>query len=251
MNVIIIFDEKKAPCSLCRLIDLFCPAVNISGNTSSLEDAIYLVESTQPDLVFLDLDMKNNEAQSLLFKLKDQEINTVIVTEEVEYALYASKTESLNFLLRPIDPERLIQCIRQAAKKLNNNHSVKLTSAPLIEDLGGKTFDRIGVPTNTGIKYIALKNILYFKSHDNYTEIIQEKCKPILVSKSLKCFETHLIDTNFLRVHQSYLINTNKVIEIQKCGGGMLILDNNHKIPISRSKKECIKKKLDLKWKLV
>jgi two-component system LytT family response regulator len=89
------------------------------------------------------------------------------------------------------------------------------------------------------------------KASNNYTEVILEKEKPILVSKTLKSFEILLEGTFFMRVHQSYLVNLGKVKELQRTDGGALVLNNDVKIPISRANKLQIKKRLEETWKVV
>lgn len=249
MNVIIIENTKEEQNCLCKLIRLFCPNIRVIGCANTTEEGINLINSSDPDLIFVDSHIPNKDEINLIPERSQQKFHTVFISELGDKTIGTSKHTRLDYLLKPIHPDSLIECVRMVRQKLkaqlypNYQHSKNTTRK--------KPFDRIGIPTGNGIKYLALKDILYLRARDNYTEIIQENGKPILISKSLKSFENLLLATSFTRAHQSYLVNLEKVIELQRVDGGVLLLQNSHKIPISRSKKDLIKQRLNETWQLV
>lgn len=248
MNVIIIDDEQEAIRCIKQLLNIFCPQVSICGTANNINESISIIKNQKPDLVIVDVELQNENGFSLLEKFPERDFQVVFMALNESYALQALRLNALDYLLKPIDPDLLVNCIGKAKKIVKEKlypdyeHLLKKKAKPL---------DRLGISTCTGVKYIDLQNILYLRSHDNYTEVFIEKCKSVLVSKPLKSFEKILKNTSFSRVHQSFLVNINKVIEVQKMGGGFLILRDNIKIPISRSKKENIKKRLEKTWKLI
>lgn len=249
MNAIIIENTKEEQNCLCKLIRLFCPNITIIGCANTTEEGIDLIHSSDPDLVFVDSHIPNKDEINLIPEKSQQKFHTVFISDLNDKNAKIPKHSRLNYLLKPIHPDSLIECVKMVRQKLKSQLYPNYKSSSVEHRKG--SFDRIGIPTGNGIKYIALKNILYLRARDNYTEIILEDGKPILISKSLKSFENLLLKTSFSRAHQSYMVNLKKVIELQRVDGGLLLLQNNHKIPISRSKKDLIKRKLNETWQLV
>jgi two-component system LytT family response regulator len=248
MNILIIDPEKDASNHLSKLLQLFCPEATVVGSTNEASGAIQLIATLQPDLIFIDVELSMKKPFEALLEMPERKFHTVITAAHDKYAIQAIRMDALDYLLKPIDPNLLKNCIQKATKKLQFYAS---SEEKALETIQRNKTDKLGIPTCNGIRYIALENIVYFKSQDNYTEVILESGKPILISKALKSFESILENTIFTRVHQSYLVNMEKVTELQRVGGGMLILNNNCKIPISRSKKDFVKKRLEAVWRMV
>ncbi|MBL4709210.1 MAG: response regulator transcription factor [Flavobacteriales bacterium] len=249
MNAIIIENTKEEQNCLCKLIRLFCPNVTIIGCANTVEEGIHLIHSSDPDLVFVDSHIPNKDEINLIPEKSQRKFHTVFISDLNDKDAQVQKHNRLNYLLKPIHPDSLKECVKMVRQKLKAQLYPNYKSTSSQNKKG--PFERIGIPTGNGVKYLALKSILYLRARDNYTEIILENAKPILISKSLKSFEELLLRTSFTRAHQSFLVNLKKVIELQRVDGGLLLLQNNHKIPISRSKKDLIKRKLNETWQLV
>lgn len=248
MNIVIIDNNRDEQGYLCKLLRLFCPNISIIGCSDCAHEGLELINSSDPDLVFWDINtpidpVSNSESPWKKF-------HTVFLSSEESPSQKLSrlKSNAIDYLQKPIEPNALIECVKKARRKLKQQLYPEYTN---LSHTRKEKFERIGIPTSKGIKYIALDEIIYLRARDNYTEIIREEGKPILISKALKSFERILTNTYFSRVHQSYLVNLEKVIELQRIDGGLLILNDNSKIPISRANKQHIKRRLEQTWKVI
>lgn len=250
MNIIIIDHNKENQGSLSKLLRLFCTNISIIGCADCPKKGLNIINSSDPDLVFLDINSKNYSEPILDIKSSWKKFHTVLLSHEeaTSNKIKLLKTNTLSCLQKPIDPIALIECVKEVRIKLKQQLYPDFNS---FNNSPKKTLDRIGIPTSKGTQYIALDKVIYLRARNNYTEIIREEGKPILISKSLKSFERILEGTFFTRVHQSYLVNLEKVIELQRIDGGLLILNNNSKIPISRANKQQIKRRLEETWKII
>ena len=245
MNIVIIDKHLETRDRLCKLLRLFCLNTTIIGCVDSIEKGAELINSSDPDLIFIDVELFSEQGHSFFFNFQNRKFHSVFTVPRNYADLEKLTINTIDYLLNPIHPDLLIKCVEKARLNLmkrlypNFNFNTERKS------------DKIGIPTSKGVKYIALENIIYLKAHDNYTEIIQEQVKPILISKALKCFEKSLCQKLFSRVHQSYLVNMEKVVELQRMNGWSLILINNSRIPVSRAKKDLIKKRLSDAWTVV
>tara|TARA_R110002049_G_scaffold305234_1_gene501587 strand:- start:243 stop:995 length:753 start_codon:yes stop_codon:yes gene_type:complete len=250
MNVIIIDNDIEARNSLPKFLRLFCTNINIIACTESPNEGLKIIQSSDPDIIFIDNDIYKNNNFFMGMNSSKKIFYTVLLSygDTDSNNLGTFKTKLLEFLPKPIDTIALVKCVNNVRNKLKHQLCPDYRS---LNKYKKAEEERIGIPTSKGIQFLPLNRIIYFKANNNYTEIIIEHEKPILVSKTLKSFEELLIGTFFMRVHQSYLVNLTKVIELQRLDGGALILENNIKIPISRANKQQINERLKAGCKVI
>jgi len=250
MNIVIIDNDDETRDSLSKLLRLFCTNINIIGSSDCPQKGLEIIQSSDPDLVFLDSEIHRSNHFFLNKKLSKKRFHTVLLSyrEATRDKLDLLKSNAIRYLYKPIDAIELEKCVKSVRSQLKQQlypEYIDLKKYKKIEN------DRIGIPTSKGTLFISFDQIIYLKASNNYTEVIIEEGKPILVSKTLKSFERLLEGTFFMRVHQSYLVNLEKVVELQRVDGGALVLNSNDKIPISRAHKQQIKNRLEEAWKIV
>ena len=240
LRTIIIDDEPNARQVIANILELYCEQVELVGQAVNVKSGLKLIEETQPDLVLIDIQMPDGTGFDLLKQIGSIEFNFIFITAYEQYAIKAIKLSALDYLLKPINTNELIESIERAnlcqvnqqeiQAKLNNYHdNISLQNSE----------KRITLNTTDSVYSIKIRDITYCKSDKNYTDIYMENGKKLLISKTLKDFELLLTDFGFFRIHQSYLVNMSYVNRYEKDGlAGNAILDNETSIPVSSRKRE-------------
>ncbi|MFC4097594.1 LytR/AlgR family response regulator transcription factor [Euzebyella saccharophila] len=234
LNAIIIEDESNSREILRNYLAKYCPQVELLGEADSIQTGLELVQSQEPDLVFLDVEMPFGNAFDLLEQLPDRTFETVFVTAYDHYAKDALNHHAAYYLMKPINIDELIKAVEYVQEVRQKESSLAdAVLRPKTKALNGK----ITLPQQDGFEVLNVADILYCKADDNYTEIYLEK-KKILVSKTLKYFEEALESYDFARIHKSYLVNVNEVVKYRKGKGGSVVISNGKELLVSASKKK-------------
>lgn len=236
LNAIIIDDEFNARENLKIMLQEHCPELQIKGLGSSAEEGRQLIDSQNPDLVFLDIAMPNEDGFSFLNTIKDRKFSVVFTTAHNEFALKAFKADALDYLEKPIAIDDLknsvIKVSKYHQKKTVNNSNLNLkTLATKINA------DKISIPTKDGYIIINNKDIVNLEASDNYTMIHLSDGSRHLSSKNIKIYEENLDENVFFRSHKSHIINVEYHLkEFSRSEGNVAIMTNGKNIPISRRK---------------
>ncbi|WP_460220216.1 LytR/AlgR family response regulator transcription factor [Psychroserpens sp. MEBiC05023] len=238
ITAVLIDDEPMALNSLKRMLSKHCPELTVIGETINPEEAILLINNKKPDLLFLDIAMPRLDGFELLNRIDYKNAQVIFITAYDEYALQAFKTAAADYLLKPVDKDELIAAVTKVSKSLESDTTQNYLTE-LFERLqnNNKRVSTIGLPTMEGLDFIKTENIIYCHSDGNYTEIYLENKHKLLVTRKLKFMEEKLDATQFVRVHNSYVINLNYVKKYIKGRGGTLIMSNGSSIPVSVRKK--------------
>ncbi|MET1260720.1 LytTR family DNA-binding domain-containing protein [Flagellimonas sp. DF-77] len=239
LRVVIVEDEKRSIDALSQLLIEFCEEVTVLGHASTVPDAVKLIKATRPDLVFLDVELHSGTGFDVLMAFENPEFEVVFTTAFEHYALKAIKFSSIDYLLKPLGLEELQTAIEKVRKgKGNKLYLSKIKN--FIENIqGGNTNEKkICLATLEGLEFFKPSEIIYCKANGAYTLFSIKNHKDVMVSKNLKEYENLLADIDFMRVHNSYLINLNEVKKYVKTQGGYIIMSNDDHVLISNSKKE-------------
>ena len=234
LKAIIVEDEKTSRDILKNYLRKYCPKVNLIGEAENVEEALVLIRSNDLDLVFLDVEMPYGNAFDLLDKVGDRQFETVFVTAYNQYALDALNAHASYYLLKPISIEKLIEAVDYVSDIKEKEN--KLQQA-ILKPVNAQVTGKITIPQQQGFEVLEVKEILYCQADDNYTQIFLRDSKK-LVSKTLKYFEETLAENGFARVHKSYLVNVNAIVEYRKGKGGSVVLANGKQIMVSPSRKK-------------
>jgi len=244
LRILLVDDENDALEALEWKLNHYIDDVVISTCNSPIK-AIDIINNTKPDVVFLDIQMPEMDGFTMIEKLKFKKFNLIFTTAHDEFALKAIKVSAIDYLLKPVDKDELLEAI---AKVRPSNMDLKLEDKLqlLLNNINGSPSDKINISADGKVYLLEQDDVVMLKSDKSYTTIFLKNEQQIVVSKTLKEVERKFQFSQFYRVHNSYLINLNHVKEYLKGLGGELIMSNGLTASISRNKKAELFKKLYL-----
>ena len=248
LRVLIVEDEVHSREALKSLLLEFCEGVEIVGLAADVDSAVSSIKEKTPDLIFLDVELQTGTGFDVLDQVGDVNFDIVFTTAFEQYAVKAIKLSSIDYLLKPIDIEELQRAVEKAKEKQDEDIQKRKLEA-LMSNLGSSGKKKICLATSEGIEFINIQDIMYCEANGSYTNFHLTNGTTILVSKNLKEYETILSDQNFMRVHNSFLINLGEVKKFVKSEGGYILMKNNAQISISQKKRdEFIERMTSISW---
>jgi len=244
MKTLIIEDEIQAVIALQHELKSNCPKIKICGTATNIQEAIALIKKEQPELLFLDIQLKDGTGFELLEKLGNYNFKIIFTTAYSEYALQAIKISALDYLLKPIDSEELIEAVDKANKvtleetKFQLQHFIQNQHANPLHK-------KIAIQTSKGISLHEIETIIRLQADGNYTAIYLSNGKKLLVAKILKDFEELLNTLGFIRIHHSHIINLYHLESYLNEDGGYVIMSDKKTVSVSKRKKNELLKVLN------
>ena len=246
---IIIDDETHNIENTSMLLQSSCPQVQVVATAASAEEGIAAINTHRPDLIFLDIQMPERSGFDLLKAFPKIDFEIIFITAFDQYGIQAIKFSALDYLLKPIDREELKKAVEKAIDTITakrKNHSID----NLLEYIkrGNRDLPKIALPTLNEIMYVKVDEIIRCEASNNYTNFFLSDGGRVLVCKTLKEFSELLKPYEFLRTHQSHLVNIHCVKSYLKEDGGTLLMKDGAKIPISRQNRDLVKEALNRSW---
>ena len=240
MKAILVDDEPDGIRTLQKMLGVYCPAVNIVATCSNAAAAKQQIDLLKPDVVFLDIQMPGKTGLEMLTDISPKDFEVIFVTAYNEYMLQALQYSAADYLLKPVDEDRLVEAVHRVEQRLDSAKKEDRTNALMhnLSQVGHPSAMRLCLPTLKGFIVLKLEEILYCEAERSYTVFHLENNKTVTVSKPLAEYDQLLQDTSFLRVHKSFLVNMMHVKEYQRGEGGLVIMSNGAEIEISRRKKD-------------
>lgn len=236
MKILIIDDEPKARSILRNIISEYCKGIKQIEEAQSVNEAIKIINKQKPEIVFLDIEMPNENGFKLFDYFNIPPFETIFCTAYSEYALQAFEVSAIDYILKPISVSKVQAAIEKAIKTRGQNKIIEQVSI-LKENLSVQHLQKIGLPLSDGLQFIKIDDLLYFEADGSYTQVITTKGN-YLVCKKIKEFDDLLNNDNrFYRVHRSFLVNIQKISKYSKKDGATLVVENNKVIPVAREKK--------------
>jgi two-component system LytT family response regulator len=242
LSCLLVDDEWHARELLKTLLNENCNEVTIIGEAESVSDAIEKIKELKPDLVFLDIKLKNKTAFDLLDAIEETNFQTIFTTAYSEYAIKAFDYFAVHYLLKPINIEHLEIAVKRALNRYNNNEHND--HKQLSKDFKEIEEQKIALPSRSGDEFVYIKDILCCTASGSYTEITFKKGKNVLISKPLGYFEKKLSPTLFIRTHKKYLVNLLEVVSMERGRTPILTLTGDVKVDVSLTYKSVVKEKL-------
>lgn len=228
MRALIIDDERLARNELRRLLESF-PRIDIVGEAVNAEEALQKIEELSPDLLFLDIQMPGKNGFELLSCLEGKVPEVIFTTAYDEYALKAFEYNALDYLLKPIDSQRLAEAIIKVDENERQDTQKKENVKVLTEN------DQVFVKDGEKCWFVKLSRVRLFESMGNYVRLHFEDQKPLIL-KSLNTLEERLDPNAFFRANRKHIINLQWIDKIEPwfSGGLQVTLKGGDKIEISR-----------------
>ncbi len=239
IKAVIIEDELHSRNFLNNLVAEFCPEITVAGMAASVEEAVKLIQQTEPQIVFLDIEMQTGTGFDVLQQLQKRNFHVIFTTAYDHYAIKAIKFSAVDYLLKPINLEELQAAVAKAIESIEQTTGENQLEL-LIKNLrrpAGEDFS-ISLSTSEGIEFIQLSNIIRLEASGPYTTFFMKDGRKIMVSRNLKEYEMMLTDHGFFRVHNSHIINLKEVRKMIKTDGGYAVMNDESMITISPKKKE-------------
>lgn len=215
--------------------------IRVDGVCNSKREAKKLLPQVQPQLIFLDVELADGKGIDLLNELDNTDFEIIFTTSYDKYAINAIKNNAADYLLKPIKEKELKNAIEKVSKRLEEKETIK--QAALLQEYLDKIKQdqqqesKLMVPTKEGMTLFKVNDIVRLESESNYTLFHLIGNKKAMVAKTLKVYEEKLVPYNFLRVHQSHLINLTHVKEIDH-GNNLVLMSDGSKVEISKRKKK-------------
>lgn len=243
-KAIIIDDENRTRDLIAKMINSFGLDIEAIPAAESVETGIKAIEEHQPDIVFLDIKLPDGTGFDLLKAIPNKNFEVIFITAHEEFAIKAIKFSALDYILKPVDPEELKAAVVHAMETLGSKKEESQFDA-LQLNIQPNQKRRLVLKTQESVHIVELDHIIRCEADRNYTSFYLTEGKKILVSKTLKDYETLLSGHNFLRVQQSHLINLDFVARYDKGNGGSVVMKDGSEVPLSPAKRDIFFKILE------
>ncbi|MCY1662557.1 LytR/AlgR family response regulator transcription factor [Chryseobacterium sp. SL1] len=242
MRAVIVDDERANIENLHILLNKYCPKIKIIATATQIEEAVGILGLHHPDLLFLDIQLGKRTGFDLLKQVTEKTFEVIFVTAFDQYGIQAVKFAALDYLLKPVNPDELIGAVAKASQRIQNKMQNEQLNF-LIQQVQKpeKISQKIALQQHHEIRYVDVDEILRCEADNTYTFFFLTNGDKILISKPLKEYSDLLKPNGFLRTHQSHLVNPLFVKSWLKEDGGILLLKNGDRIPVSKSNRESVK----------
>jgi len=237
ISAIIIDDEQNARSNLRMLLEDYCPEVTVVAEAKSAAEAREMIATHHPQLLFLDINMPNEDGFELLESLPEKDFSVIFITAHNQFALKALKSGAIDYIEKPIDIDELIEAVSKI--KIETSKTTEIPDIKQLVDFFQleSTQGTIAVPTLSGYEIIKTSDIVRLEADESYTKIFLADGKKCISSMTIARYEKVLNKNVFFRVHKSHIINTKYHLkEFNRQDGNIAIMDNGTAIPISRRK---------------
>lgn len=236
IRAVIIDDEERARTSLQILLSEYCKNVEVVGLFSNVPEGVLAINKYKPNIVFLDIEMPEYNGFELFNFFREIDFEIIFVTAYNEFAVKAFEFSAIDYLLKPVDIEKLIGAVKKATYKINSHEALAKLEL-LKETYTTQQFNKIALPVSDGLSFVNTDEITYLEADGAYTEVWIKNGSRIVVSKKLKFFEDALDKRpNFFRSHRSFIVNINFIKKYSKAEN-TITLDNGKTVVISRDRK--------------
>lgn len=238
LKAAILDDEVKGSKLLTHKLNVFEDELQVVAVFNDAEKAAKAISQLDIDVLFLDVEMPGLNGFQVLEQLGAFDFEVIFTTAYDTYTLEALRLSAVDYLLKPVDEDELQLAITRLKKRVAEKAAHKEIKKE------EKPKNRLALPTAEGVYIVDKANIIRVEAMSNYSVFILTDAKKIVVSKTLKEYESALDADNFMRVNRSVIVNLNFVVKYRKGDGGTLELSDGAEIEVSTQKKEALLQKL-------
>jgi len=241
LKALIIDDEPTACRNLERLLEGFTHNIQVMGTAHNTAEAEQQIQLLHPDILFLDIQMPNENAFQFLERQENIPFEIIFVTAYDEFAIRAFKLNAVDYILKPIDIKELQSAVvklteRMSFKQYQVNRNVSVNA--LSQQINKRTEQQqLILKSGAEFEIVSFKNILYLEAMGSYTRVVYFKGnsgKTSMMTRPITEYEELLPDNIFIRIHKSYLINCNHIKRLIKEELASIQLSNDIILPIAR-----------------
>ncbi|MCH9661976.1 MAG: LytTR family DNA-binding domain-containing protein [Bacteroidetes bacterium] len=227
---------------LKKLTTYFDKEILVVGEADGVATGMNAIETHQPDLLFLDINMDDGTGFDLLNQCPQKGFDIIFITGFDQHAIKAIKVGALDYILKPIDDQEFKTAVQKAVDNYNKENNLDKLIEISSEYFRGVEKKRVILKTADTVYAIYEDDIIYCRSDGNYTTFYTQQLEKIVVSKPLKQIEEILSESVFIRCHQSYIVNKKHVLKYNK--QGVLIVHLDFKVPVSSRRKDYALKRI-------
>jgi len=245
LRILVIDDEESARFIIRHIIDEYCPDVELVGEADGVESGIAQINALQPDLVLLDIHLKDGSGFDLLRTLDVIRFKVVFVTAYEKYAIEAIKFSALNYFLKPVDPQELATLLNfYAPKTERENTALKLNAffTNLMPDFEGKK--KIVLEGDSGVFLVNINDIIWCENLENQTRFFLKNAEKITINKPMKAYLDLLLDQKFFRLNKNFLVNLRQCTGFDESGASNIITSDNCFLPFNPEKRKGLQQSL-------
>ncbi len=239
-TALVIDDEEKLREVVKIKLTKLCPELEIVGQAGDAEEAYDLIQKLRPEIIFLDIAMPKGSGFDLLARFSTIDFEVIFVTGYNEYALQALKISAVDYLLKPISDEELIQAVQKA--KIRIESKIRLAGLEVLEHNATHHLDqqsKISIPSMNSYEQVRISDIIRMEGEQRYTRVFMNEKHAMLSSYSIGKFKELLEAYGFMDCHRSHLINAHRIVDYQK--EGFIVMADGVQIPVPRRRREEIK----------
>ncbi len=235
ISTVLVDDEKNSLIILKKLLEKHTPQVEVKAMAQSVAEAIEVIDTEKPELVFLDISMPDGDGFEVLEKVKYKDFQVIFSTAYDQYAIRAFEVAALHYILKPVKPDNLKEALARYESNKDDDLSEKIK---VLSGALQNSPQRLVLPTSNGMHIIDIEDIVRCESSNNYTTFFLKDKKKIVVSKSIQIYEQMLSNSHFCRIHNKHLVNLKLIKKYVKGRGGHVILDDGSQVDVSDGRKK-------------
>lgn len=245
MRIVLVDDEKAVRENLKILVRRFIPEAEIVGEANGVQSGLHCLKEHQPDLLLLDVEMKDGTGFDLLALYGELSFKVIFVTGHDRFAIKAFKYSAIDYLLKPVDPFELKQSLEKAHTLISTQEQQLKVENLVSNRSRSQNEQKIVLKDQEAIYLIGVKDVIRCESETNYTRFYLQDGRKLTISKTLKEFDKLFEGLSFFRSHQSHLINLKYFDRFEKRDGGTIHLKDGSAVPLAVRKREALMQMLD------
>ena len=243
INALIVDDEKKACTNLKNMLTEYVPdGLNIAGMAHNTRDAEKQIGDVNPDVVFLDIEMPNENAFHFLDRIAPINFEVIFVTSYNEYAIKAFRLNAVDYILKPISISELVSAVEKLKDRIRFKKTLPQYTPAAYTQISEEVNNRnaahkIILKSTNSTEVVDFKHIFFIEAQSSYSKFVFTKgtaIREVVMSNPLSDYEELLPTDIFYRIHRSYLVNCGLIKKIWKNGSNRLQLQDNIILPVSR-----------------
>lgn len=242
----IVDDEDRNVNIIVHFINKFCPNIEIIGTSNSFQESIEKIIILQPQILYLDIQLHDKTAFDILDVIDLSEVEVVLVTAYENYAIKAFKYNVLDYVMKPISIEDIILASNKAISRIEEKEIFEMEKQSISSTNNVEKSNFITISSLDKIDIIKKSEILFCKSDGRYTTFYLKNEDEYVACKNIGEYENILTESCFFRIHQSYIINLEYVLSINKKSGFYCEMINGARLPIAKRRQEALNKVLKI-----